>query len=228
MLSENDVNFRWQIIVEPKKEGIKVGCDQGKLTVVTFSDGQIPLQTDKHGHSLDSIIETMSNKKIGSKAFHKATCHRTNFIHWSVKQMKYDGIKEVGFEEIININKYRKTIRKMLHWVNTEIRDTMKSETDRAGVLFTLQSSPCRSQRCSGCSIVRKSNRKGKLYTCNRCGMIMDADLNASKNHAIDLPDIPLWLRESGLNRKGFLWTPDGFFDLDGVELRVPLVATIK
>ena len=42
----------------------------------------------------------------------------------------------------------------------------------------------------------------------------MDADLNASLNHAIDLPDIPYPLREMKINRgNGFYWLPSGFYD---------------
>jgi len=70
--------------------------------------------------------------------------------------------------------------------------------------------------------LVRKSNRCGKLYKCKGCGTHLDADLNGAKNHALDLPDLPVSLRHLKLNRKGFFWKPDGLFNLDGSELRVP------
>lgn len=58
------------------------------------------------------------------------------------------------------------------------------------------------------------ANRKGKIYSCKHCGNEMDADLNASLNHAIDLPDIPYTLRKMKINRgNGFYWKPDGFYD---------------
>ena len=36
-----------------------------------------------------------------------------------------------------------------------------------------VQSSAYRSQRCSGCGIVRKQNRIGKVYKCNNCNLIV-------------------------------------------------------
>ena len=131
-------------------------------------------------------------------------------------------------EEVININYGKRVSRQMKHWTNTIIKDKMERRAEVSEVRLIMQSSTYRSQRCSNCSIVRKANRKGKLYECSSCGLIMDADLNASINHECDLPDIPKYLCELKSNRSGFLWKSDGFFDLNGVEFRVPLGATIK
>ena len=68
-----------------------------------------------------------------------------------------------------------------------------------------------------------KANRKGKAYCCKNCGYSGDADYNASLNHLIDLPSVPRAFLGQKLNLKdGFFWTPDGFFNFDGSELRVP------
>jgi hypothetical protein len=71
--------------------------------------------------------------------------------------------------------------------------------------------------------LVRKSQRKGKVYKCKECGLEIDSDLNAARNHEIKLPDVPYELRREERNRAGFYWTQDGFFDLNRVEFRVPL-----
>ena len=68
--------------------------------------------------------------------------------------------------------------------------------------------------------MVRKSNRKGKVYTCKDCGLIIDSDYNASLNHVIDLPEIPWYFRKLELNRKGFRWLDSGLFDLEGESLQ--------
>lgn len=70
--------------------------------------------------------------------------------------------------------------------------------------------------------MVRKANRKSKFYTCKACGYAADADLNGARNNSIDLPRIPIWLIHSKSNLKGFFWKPEGLFDLDNQELRVP------
>jgi putative transposase len=38
------------------------------------------------------------------------------------------------------------------------------------------------SQTCSKCGSVHKESRKGELYECVNCGMIIDADYNAALN----------------------------------------------
>ena len=45
----------------------------------------------------------------------------------------------------------------------------------------------------------------------------------AALNHEVDLPYIPVSFTWAKKNRGGgFLWLPEGLFDLDGQELRVP------
>ena len=113
--------------------------------------------------------------------------------------------------------------------MNTLIRDKLKSKLEETGVQFILQSSTYRSQRCSDCGNVRKANRKGKTYTCKSCGFVCDADLNASLNHKIKLPDIPVAIRKLKINRgNGFFWKPDGFYLFSGQEFTVSDIATLK
>jgi len=68
--------------------------------------------------------------------------------------------------------------------------------------------------------MVRKASRKGKVYDCPNCGLKIDADFNASINHAAVLPDVPDCLRMSKANRTGFFWKETGFYALDGAELQ--------
>jgi transposase len=227
LIGKDFVNIRWEKEIELKKDGLEVGGDQGKLTVLSLSDKQETPKTDKHGHSLDSILEKMSKRRKGTKAFSKCKDHRKNFIHWSINQMNLDGIKHVKLEEVVNIGYGKSRSRLMSHWTNTIIRDKVSSRCEENGVRFSMQSCTYRSQRCSQCGMVRKSNRKGKLYICD-CGYSNDADYNASCNHEQSLPEVPLKLRMLNLNRKGFYWKENGFFDLAGVEIRVPLSPTNK
>lgn len=228
LIEKDFVNIRWEKEISLKTEGIEVGGDQGKLTILTLSDRQTTPKTDSSQHSLDSILEKLSRKRKGSKAFKKAQSHRKNFINWSINQINLQNIKHIKLEEVININFGRNTSRLMKHWTNTLIRDKISSHCQVNGVRFTLQSCTYRSQRCSKCGLVCKSNRKGKIFTCKGCGHSDDADFNASCNHSQELPDIPTKLRKLNLNRKGFYWKENGFYNLTGVELRVPLVPVNK
>ena len=170
-----------------------------------------------------SIIDKVSRKKKGSNAFAKAKTHQLNFVNWSINNLSFDEVKQLNLEKVWNINYKSNTSRKMKAWQNTIIRDKVEDRCKESGVRFQQQSSTYRSQRCSNCGNVRKANRKGKIYSCKNCGFEIDADLNASLNHAVNLPEIPYTLRKQNLNRGlGFLWNPNGIYDFEGGSLQSP------
>ena len=227
LITPTRVELRYEITKEPKikKKKKKVGADQGELTVLTLSDNQITPEKDNHNHTLTSILDKMSRKKKGSKAFKKCQEHRKNFINWSINQLNFKDITEIGFERVKNLKYKNRLPKHLIHWTYTEIRDKLTRRCEEEEVLLTSQSSIYKSQRCSYCGLVLRSQRKGKVYTCKNCGLEIDADLNASLNHQQDLPDVPYDLRKLNLNRKqGFFWKTTGFYNsLTGEELTVPL-----
>jgi len=229
LISKSCISFRWEKEKPPIKDvGIIVGCDQGMKSILMLSDGQHPPITNNHDKSLESIMYDLSRRKKNSNGFKRAQDHRKNFINWSINQMHFDDVRQVNVEKIWNIGYKNRSSRLMSHWTNTLIRDKLYSALEILGVQVKEQSSTYRSQRCSVCGLVLKSNRKGKLYFCKDCGNAIDADLNASLNHEAILPDVPYDLRSSGLNLKGFYWKPEGFFDLNGEVLTVPPVPKIE
>lgn len=223
LLSENKIEIRWKSEVPIKSSGITVGADQGKNDVLTLSDGQVTPKFNKHGKSLDSILDKLTRRKRGSKNFKQAQDERKNFVNYSINKLNLSNIRKMNLEEIKNITYKKRYSRKMVHWLNTLIRDKTKRFCEELGVQVAEQSSAFRSQRCSCCGIVLKRNRKGKEYFCTNCGHMIDADLNASINHEIELPEVPFWLSRLHLNlTEGFFWKPEGFFDVNGEEFRVP------
>ena len=222
LITPTYINFRWENEVDAVKDGSIIGCDQGKLDVVTLSNGFTPPKTNAHGKSLDSIMTALSKCKKGSDRFKRKQDERKNFINWSINQIPLCGIKKINLESIWNIGYKNRRSRLMSHWTNTLIRDKLQSRCEELGVQVVLQSCAYRSQRCSSCGLVRKSQRKGKLYSCE-CGFKSDSDMNAALNHEVEIPDIPWELRREQRNIKGFYWMDSGFFDLDRVEFRVPL-----
>jgi transposase len=216
------INFRWENDAEAVKDGNVLGCDQGKLDVITLSNGFTAPKTNIHGKSLSSIMTALSKCKKGSGRFKRKQDERKNFINWSINQIPLNGIKQINLEEIWSIGYKTRKSRTMSHWTNTLIRDKIKARCEELGVQVRLQSCTYRSQRCSSCGLVRKSQRKGKLYSCE-CGFKSDSDLNAALNHEVELPDIPWELRRERRNINGFYWLESGFFDLNRVEFRVSL-----
>lgn len=223
LISKEHAQLRYNIEKTGKKIGeTVVGIDQGMKTVATFSNGEKTPDKDIHGHSLESIMDSMVKKRKGSKAFAKLQTLRKNFINWSLNQINFSEFKEVRLEKIWNIGYKTRKSRKMSHWTNTLIRDKIKKSAQEAEVPLIEQDSSYRSQRCSSCGSVRKANRKAKEYKCKHCGFICDADLNASLNHVVDLPEIHWSLRGKKYNLgNGFYWLTTGLFTFDGQELRV-------
>ena len=220
LIGKNKVDMRWEITIKKKTKGRIIGADQGMKDVLTCSDKQVTPKVDIHDHSLESIMRKMVEKRKGSKNFKKSQDHRENFVNWSINQLNLSGIQQINLERIWNINYKSKTSKLMSHWSNTLIRDKVVGISEELGVHVNHQSSTYRSQRCSECGMVRKSNRKGKVYTCKHCGLIIDADYNASLNHEQNLPEIPYNFRNLQLNRKGFFWLESGLFDLEGESLQ--------
>jgi len=215
------INLRYEIETpKVKEDGIVVGADQGKNTCLSLSDGQVTTK-NKHGHDLNSILLKMKTKKKGSKNFLKCQEHRKNYINWSINQLNLNNIKKINLEKIKNIRKGKSSSRLMSHWTYTLIKDKLLRICEEQKVFVFEQSCVYRSQRCSQCGLVRKSNRNGKTYCCGGCGYVGDADVNASLNHEIDLPSLDD-LRVLGYNHEGFYWLESGIYNLNHKELTVP------
>jgi len=224
LISADGVDVRFAIEPETHMEASRVvGGDTGLRTVLTLSDGQTTPECDRHGHSFQSICHGLARKKKGSKSFSKAQAHRKNFIHWSLNQLNLSSITEIRLEKVRNINYGRRASRYMQAWTNADIQRKVMALAEEQNVSVKLQSSIYRSQRCSVCGLVRKANRKGKIYSCKGCGFVCDADLNASRNHEQNLPPVPdAFYRTKRNLGAGFYWTSGGCSNSSGVELAVP------
>ena len=56
-------------------------------------------------------------------------------------------------------------------------------KSEMVGITVIRTSEEYTSQTCSSCGIIRKANRKYRgLYVCKNCGVVLNADVNASTN----------------------------------------------
>ena len=208
----------WQM-EKPKSIGTRIiGADQGYVTCLSLSDGQVTGK-DNHGHDLYSIIDTMSRRKKGSNGFKRAQEQRKNYINWSINQLDLTDIKELRLERLFQMRKGTNMGNKLGHWTYTEINTQIISRCDELGVPVKEQSATYRSQRCSDCGWTQKSNRKGKEFICKQCGSIHDADINGALNHEADIYQLPVGFWQTNPNRKGFYWTIAGIYDISGFDL---------
>lgn len=204
---------------------IIVGCDQGLKDTLTFSDGKVTPKENKDGYNPEKIINIMCRKRKGSKAYKKCLTHLKNVTNWQINQLKntISTYKQINLEKIYNIHYKKKSSRKLSIWSNNLIINKLKSVCEEQEVLVKEETSAYRSQRCYQCGLVRKSNRKGKIYKC-KCGYQNDSDLNAALNHTIDLPYINSEFRKKRYNLShGFYWKSNGLYSVSGEELGVPL-----
>lgn len=206
IISKSDITLMFEI-PEPiqKTDGKTIGIDVGQLTTLTCSDGQ-KVDGDNHGHTYQTICKKLARKKKGSRNFEQTENHRTNYINWSVNQIKLDGIKKVNLENIKHLRRGVRTNRLMSHWNYAELFDKLETKLSDAGVQMNKVSPTYTSQRCSRCGWTRKRNRKGKQFKCDKCSFECDSDLNGSVNISLDLPLISKEERLQHKNRKGFYW----------------------
>ena len=191
---------------KPKKvqSGSTIGIDIGVKDCWADSRG-ISSTPCPHGHNLDSIQKKLSRRKKGSKSFKKAQQHRTNYINWSVKQISWDGVKQLNLEDIKDLRRGKSSSRYMSHWTYTSIFERFESISMEQGVLVNKMDEIYTSQRCSNCGWVDKKNRNGKKFKCVACGFATDADLNASINISLNLPSVKRYFLKQE-NRIGFYW----------------------
>ena len=234
LIDEHGVQLRWQKEVPQRTEGTRIGADQGLKTTMSLSNGSVTpdlvIKAPKKNQperiisvNLDTIAAKMARKERGSRAFWRAVSERKNYVNYALNRLDLRGVKEIALENVVNVRYGRNTSRKLSHWSNPVIRDSLIRITEELGVQVNQQSSAYRSQRCSDCGLVRKASRKGKLFICPHCGLAIDADINAAKNHEQLLPDLPRCDMLSSLSKtEGFFWKSEGLFSLDGSVLRVP------
>ena len=213
-LSDNHINIIFDI-PEPHKNTAKniVSCDQGINNMITLSDNQ-KIKKYQGKFLLKDILNRLSRKKKGSKAFARTQEFRTNLINWSINQLNFSNIKELRLEKLFQVGKGQSKSRLLSHWAYTEINNKLKKVSQEKGFLLREMPNEFRSQRCSKCSLVRKANRKNQAFKCLGCGYTADSDENACSNLLLDLPEISDWIRLGKYNVSGFYWKPEGLYNL--------------
>jgi len=209
-ISKSAATFMFKMNEIPEqKEGKVLGIDIGIKSVFSASDGQQSVD-DVHGWNLDKIQNKICVKTKGSKAFLRCQRHRKNHINWCLNGVDLTGVKRLNIERIKNLRTGKKTSRYLSHWTYADISDKLGRLSHESGVPIHEMDPAFTSQRCSICGWTRKSNRHRKRFRCTACGYASDADLNASVNISLDLPEISRKERLSRPNLKGFYWVEIG------------------
>jgi len=220
-LHDDYIEFSFELPDKNNAGTKKIGIDVGQNSILSCSDEQ-QVVSNHHGHSYRSICEKLARKEKGSKSFERTQRHRTNFIRWAIKQIDLTDVRFINIEKLRNVYRGKAVSRTMKHWNYRELIEYLKIYFKEQDVLVTEVNPSYSSQCCSNCGRVRKSNRKSGSFKCDHCGLVMDADLNAAKNIALNRKPFNMAkVRLEKLNIKGFFWNFDGSISLSR-ELIIP------
>lgn len=93
----------------------------------------------------------------------------------------------IAMEDLTNIRertKHRKEQRQIFHaWAFKQLQDFIVYKAEARGIAVLFVNSKNTSRTCSHCDHVAPGNRKSQtLFTCQACGISLNADFNASQN----------------------------------------------
>lgn len=183
----------------PKNDN-KVGIDLGLKEFAITSDGEIfsnPKYLRKSEKKLKKLQKDLSRKKKGSnnrnkarlkvaKLHEKITNQRKDFLHKISNYITNENqVIVIEYLKVSNLLKNHKLAKAISEVSWFEFRRQLEYKCDWKGrELIVAPSNYASSQLCSNCG--NKSTQTKDLscrtYVCPKCGMIMDRDLNASKN----------------------------------------------
>ena len=98
-----------------------------------------------------------------------------------------EGVGVIVMENLSGIRSKVKSTKKAdrnIHsWSFSQLQQFIEYKANLAGIEVRYVDARYTSQTCSKCGLIKKSNRRGNLYTCN-CGNKIHSDLNAARNIA--------------------------------------------
>lgn len=165
-----------------------IGVDVGQTDLVALSDGYSKNNPRNASYvsalsRIQSIGDLSGDKNIQKDCWNQVgrllQSARRRIHHW----INSDLLPHLAKHSVIFIEKLAKGFKNdkgpvsCMHTILNAIKERFGPRAKSVECAYT-------SQKCSRCGHIDKSARQGKIYTCvrNECGMILDADTNASKN----------------------------------------------
>jgi len=160
--------------------GESIGCDIGYKKLIALSDGRT---SEK---DFTKVYKKIVKKKQGSKQFKKTLKERDNLINREINKLDLSKVKTVVVEDLKNVkhkSKFNKQFNnKLSRWSYPRVLDKLNRVCEERGIELIKVNPAYTSQTCNVCDFIHRENRHGEIFRCLKCGMTMDADLNASIN----------------------------------------------
>ncbi len=191
----------WYIIIflniEPKQlksENKVVGIDRGCKHIAVLSNNQFfnSEELSKTKNKYNYLRKKLQSK--GTKSAKRLLCRLSGKENRFVRDVNHRISKQIvnlPFDtfvlEKLNIRtkkKYGKKFNKILsNWSWKQLETFLSYKAELSGKKVCFVDARYTSQKCSNCGHTEKSNRKSQsLFTCKRCNLTLNADLNASRN----------------------------------------------
>ncbi len=186
IITKNYVQFSFEIITQPKREGLKcIGIDTGINALASLNNG------NQYGKDIKNCIERVKRCKQKSNGYYVAKRALKQRIDETAKEILtkenpdlivVEQLKNMGYKTKLKA-RLSKSIRASIgtwnwkYWLN---RLEMQCELNR--VSFRTVSPYYTSTTCPACGQTNRGNRNGELFLCQNCGHADNADINAGKN----------------------------------------------
>jgi len=180
-----------------QSEDGEVGVDMGISNLVALSDGTLVNNSrflKGSGERIKSLQRRLTHKEKGSKnrekaklslakAWRKVRRQRDDFAHKLSDQLTKEN-KVIVFEDlrIGNMVKNHNLASAIMDSAWGRLRQLTAYKAERRGGRVILVDPSGSSQKCSGCGEVVPKELSERVHDCQRCGLVMDRDVNAARN----------------------------------------------
>lgn len=185
-------------VPSPPKGG-SVGIDLGVKELATLSDGTVvhnPRALDSNLKRLRRAQKDLSRKAKGSNRRHRART-KVSHLHARVANLRHDMLDktttmlartyaDISIEDlnVAGMVKNHRLARVVEDAAFAEFRRQLEYKTARTGArLHVIDRWYPSSKTCSNCGTVKaKLSLSERVYHCEKCGLVIDRDLNAAIN----------------------------------------------
>ena len=172
---DNTVILFFEKQPQPNTNSHAIGIDVGRNKSFVTSDRVIE-------HTTKSILNALPKKQHGSKSKARAVRRLHQTIDREIKSIDFANLSLVVMEDLTGMKPGSRRGNINHHWSYRYIQTRIAQRCEEHDVRVRHVNPAYTSQTCSACGVTDKTSRKKESFVCNSCGVVEDADFNASIN----------------------------------------------